>query len=168
MQSRLWLSAALAPASVTGAAAFSAAEVSQAADRPAPAPVTGGTAPPLSPPDNVVAARIDGAELHFSDLQAAQQSLPPEARPLDEILSDPGGPARRWRVHHRGRASGTRRPGPQPAAPAEALRESADPGRALKGTETRDRPKARYPTVVKEKANRRCMPGAFRSKPRPQ
>jgi peptidyl-prolyl cis-trans isomerase C len=39
------------------------------------------------PPGNPVVARVDGVELHLSDVQAAQQSLPPQAQkaPLEQI-----------------------------------------------------------------------------------
>jgi peptidyl-prolyl cis-trans isomerase C len=46
------------------------------------APATGGL-----PPGNPVVARVNGVELHLSDVEAAQQSLPPEAQkmPLAQI-----------------------------------------------------------------------------------
>ena len=39
------------------------------------------------PPGNPVVARVDGVELHLSDVEAAQQSLPPQAQkvPLEQI-----------------------------------------------------------------------------------
>src|SRR5438876_9561369 len=39
------------------------------------------------PPGETVVARIDGVELHLSDVEAAQQNLPPQAQklPLDQI-----------------------------------------------------------------------------------
>ena len=39
------------------------------------------------PPGNPVVARVDGVELHLSDVQAAQQGLPPQAQkvPLEQI-----------------------------------------------------------------------------------
>lgn len=39
------------------------------------------------PPDNPIVARVDGVELHLSDVEAAQQNLPPQAQkmPLEQI-----------------------------------------------------------------------------------
>jgi peptidyl-prolyl cis-trans isomerase C len=65
----------------------SGVEATQAADpvvtRPSPAP-----APTASlPPGNPVVARVNGAELRLSDVEAAQQSMPPQAQkmPLAQI-----------------------------------------------------------------------------------
>src|SRR5215831_2425874 len=46
-----------------------------------------GAADGAVPPGDPVVARVDGIELHLSDVQAAQQNLPPQAQklPLDQI-----------------------------------------------------------------------------------
>ena len=68
-------------------AAGSLVGVTEAADPvgtpPSPAPAaTAGL-----PPGNTVVARINGTDLHLSDVEAAQQSLPPQAQkmPLAQI-----------------------------------------------------------------------------------
>ena len=47
-----------------------------AADRPAASPAPAASAPAQATPGNMVVARVDGTELHLSDVEAAQQSLP--------------------------------------------------------------------------------------------
>src|SRR5947209_17877113 len=63
-----------------------------AADRPTNLPAPGASAPSATtssplPSGNMIVARVDGTELHLSDVEAAQQSLPPQAQklPLDQI-----------------------------------------------------------------------------------
>ena len=59
----------------------------RAADQPATLPAPGATTSSPLPPGNTVVARVDGTELHLSDVEAAQQNLPPQAQkmPLDQI-----------------------------------------------------------------------------------
>jgi peptidyl-prolyl cis-trans isomerase C len=58
-----------------------------AADPSAASPTPGGSAAGTLPPGNPVVARVDGVELHLSDVEAAQQTLPPQAQklPLEQI-----------------------------------------------------------------------------------
>src|ERR1700757_817960 len=58
-----------------------------AAARPAPQPNPAATMPTPMPSGSMVVARVDGTELHLSDLEAAQQSLPPQVQkmPLAQI-----------------------------------------------------------------------------------
>jgi len=58
-----------------------------AADRPSPQPNPAATMPAPMPPGTTVVARVDGTELHLSDVEAAQQSLPPQVQkmPLAQI-----------------------------------------------------------------------------------
>ncbi len=69
------------------AAAIAGGGVLQAADRPAPQPNPAATMPAPMPPGTTVVARVDGTELHLSDVEAAQQSLPPQVQkmPLAQI-----------------------------------------------------------------------------------
>ena len=53
-----------------------------AAERSPTPPTAGAPAPSPLPPGNTVVARVDGTELHLSDLEAAQQNLPPQAQKL--------------------------------------------------------------------------------------
>lgn len=80
MLSRFLLAAVLAL--VPAAGAVRAAEPAGAA---AAAPAV--AAKTAQPPGNQVAARVDGIVLHLSDVEAAQQNLPPQAQklPLDQI-----------------------------------------------------------------------------------
>ncbi len=77
MLSRLLVVATLALA----AAAF-AASPNAAAGAEAPAPPGGGSTAAALPPGNPVVARVNGVELHLSDVEAAQQALPPQAQKL--------------------------------------------------------------------------------------
>src|SRR5215469_4504030 len=53
-----------------------------AADPSAPSPTPGGSAASTLPAGNPIVARVDGVELHLSDVEAAQQALPPQAQKL--------------------------------------------------------------------------------------
>jgi peptidyl-prolyl cis-trans isomerase C len=78
MLSRSLLAAALALAFAAGLAAHPATAAEPAtAPPPAAAPAGNGL-----PSGNPVVARVNGTELHLSDLEAAQQALPPEAQKL--------------------------------------------------------------------------------------
>ena len=59
----------------------------RAAEPTAPPPAAAAPMPTPLPPGNTVVARVDGTELHLSDVEAAQQSLPPQAQkmPLEQI-----------------------------------------------------------------------------------
>ena len=73
---RLWLSPALGLMGAAGLMTAFASGVLLAADQP-PAPPSAPAPSPLPPPNTVV-ARVDGTELRLSDVEAAQQSLPPQ------------------------------------------------------------------------------------------
>src|SRR5438874_13535198 len=60
------------------AAAVAGGGVLLAADRPATQPNPGAAPVNPMPPGGMVVARVDGTELHLSDVEAAQQSLPPQ------------------------------------------------------------------------------------------
>jgi peptidyl-prolyl cis-trans isomerase C len=77
MLSRFLLAAALAMACTAGAAVLPAAAADPAAAPPKPAAAPGGL-----PQGDPLVARVNGVELHLSDVEAAQQSLPPEAQKL--------------------------------------------------------------------------------------
>jgi len=53
-----------------------------AADLSAPSPTPGGSAATTLSSGNPIVARVDGVELHLSDVEAAQQTLPPQAQKL--------------------------------------------------------------------------------------
>ena len=78
----------LAPAlGLVCAAGLAAGHAAMAADQPPAPPTTSAPAPSPLPPPNTVVARVDGTELHLSDVEAAQQNLPPQAQklPLEQI-----------------------------------------------------------------------------------
>ncbi len=129
-----------------------------AADHPAAPPTPGAQTPSQLPSGSLVVARIDGNELHFSDVEAAQQNLPPQAKKLpleqiypmlldrmvDGILVTKAGRKerldqdpelqRRLKLYE------------------DRLVQEAYLSRAIKNAETDDRLKARYETFVKDKA----------------
>jgi peptidyl-prolyl cis-trans isomerase C len=125
----------------------------QSADRPS-------TPPPASPlpSGNTVVARVDGTELHFSDVEAAQQSLPPQAQklPLQQIY-----PMLLERLVDGALIAEAGRKEQLEQDPELQLRlkryedrliQEAYVGRAIKDAETEDRLKARYQVFAKEKA----------------
>jgi peptidyl-prolyl cis-trans isomerase C len=129
-----------------------------AADRPA-APSSSG-APPSSPlpPGNTIVARVDGTELHLSDVEAAQQNLPPQAQklPLDQIypilldrLVDGALITEAGRKQHLDQDPDLQR---RLKRYEDRLVQEAYLNRAIKDAETEDRLKARYQTFVEEKA----------------
>jgi peptidyl-prolyl cis-trans isomerase C len=78
----------LAPAlGLVCAAGLAAGHAAMAADQPPAPPTASIPAPSPLPPPNTVVARIDGTELHLSDVESAQQNLPPQAQklPLEQI-----------------------------------------------------------------------------------
>jgi len=87
MPPRLWLSQALGLMGAAGLMTAFASGVPLAADLPAMPPTANAPAPSPLPPPNTVVARVDGTELRLSDVEAAQQNLPPQAQklPLEQI-----------------------------------------------------------------------------------
>src|SRR5271165_1702265 len=83
MLTRLVLAAVLSLAAAVGAPVLSAGAADPANVPPAPP----AAANPGLPPGDPVVARVNGAELHLSDVKAAQKSLPPQAQkmPLAQI-----------------------------------------------------------------------------------
>jgi peptidyl-prolyl cis-trans isomerase C len=78
----------LAPAlGLVCAAGLAAGHVVMAADPRATPSGPGTPAAQALPPGNPVVARVDGTELRLSDVEAAQQNLPPQAKklPLEQI-----------------------------------------------------------------------------------
>ena len=151
----------LAPAlGLVCAAGLAAGHAAMAADQP-PAPPTGSApAPSPLPPPNTVVARVDGTELHLSDVEAAQQNLSPQAQklPLEQIYpmlldrlvdgmliteagrkerleQDPELQVRLKRYEDR-------------------LIQEAYLNQAIKAAETEDQLKARYQTFAKDTAGR--------------
>jgi peptidyl-prolyl cis-trans isomerase C len=151
----------LAPAlGLVCAAGLASGHAAIAADQPPAPPATSAPAPSPLPPPNTVVARVDGTELHLSDVEAAQQSLPPQAQkmPLEQIYpmlldrlvdgmliteagrkehleQDPELQVRLKRYEDR-------------------LIQEAYLNRAIKAAETEDQLKARYETFAKDKAGR--------------
>ena len=84
---RLWLNPALGLMGVAGLMTAFASGTLMAADQPPAPPTASAPAPSPLPPPNTVVARVDGTELHLSDVEAAQQNLPPQAQklPLEQI-----------------------------------------------------------------------------------
>ena len=117
-------------------------------------------APSPLPPSTTVVARVDGVELHLSDLEAAQHNLPPQAQklPLDQIypvlldrlvvgalLTEAG------RKEHLDQDPDVQ---DQLRRYEDRLIQEAYLNRAIKAAETEDRLRARYQTFSKEKAGR--------------
>jgi peptidyl-prolyl cis-trans isomerase C len=151
----------LAPAlGLVCAAGLAAGHAAMAADQPPAPPTTSAPAPSPLPPPNTVVARVDGTELHLSDVEAAQQNLPPQAQklPLEQIYpmlldrlvdgmliteagrkehleQDPELQVRLKRYEDR-------------------LIQEAYLNQAIKAAETEDQLKARYQTFAKDKAGR--------------
>jgi peptidyl-prolyl cis-trans isomerase C len=155
MLPRLWLSLALGLVCV---ASLAAGHAVMAGDQPAAPPTAGAPAQsPLPPPDTVV-ARIDGTELHLSDVEAAQQSLPPQAQklPLEQIypmlldrLVDGELITRAGRKEHL-----EQNPELQVRLKLyeDRLIQEAYLNQAIKAAETDDQLKERYQTLAKDKA----------------
>ncbi len=129
-----------------------------AADRPATPPSSGAPASSPLPPSNTIVARVDGAELHLSDVEAAQQNLPRQAQklPLDQIypilldrLVDGALINEAGRKEHLDQDPDLQR---RLKRYEDRLVQEAYLNRAIKDAETEDRLKARYQTFVKEKA----------------
>jgi peptidyl-prolyl cis-trans isomerase C len=154
----------ISPASgLVCAAAFAAVIVAggalQAAEPTAPSTSSGPMSSPL-PPGNTVVARVDGTELHLSDVEAAQQSLPPQAQklPLERIypvlldrLVDGMLITEAGRKDHLDQDSEVQI---RLKRFEDRLIQEAYLNRAIKAAESEDQLKARYQTFVKEKAAR--------------
>jgi peptidyl-prolyl cis-trans isomerase C len=162
MLARLSLSPALALICAAGVAAGLAGGTLRAADRPAASPTPGATsgAPTSSPlpAGNTIVARVGGAELHFSDVEAAQQNLPPQAQklPLEQIypmllsrMVDGMLVAEAGRKDHLDQDPDVQR---RLKLYEDRLIQEAYLNRVVKGAETEDRLKARYQTFMEQKA----------------
>jgi peptidyl-prolyl cis-trans isomerase C len=142
------------------AAAVVGGGVLLAADRPPAQPSPSTSTPSPMPPGTTVVARVDGTELHLSDVEAAQQNLPPQVQKLplaqiypmlldrlvDGMLITEAGRKEHLdqdpEVQHRLKLYQDR------------LIQEAYLNRAIKSAETEDQLKARYQTYVKEKPAR--------------
>jgi len=153
----------ITPLGLICAAALAAAAcggVVLAADRPAPQVNPGAaTATPL-PPGSTVVARVDGTELHLSDVEAAQQSLPPQVQkmPLAQIypmlldrLVDGMLITEAGRKAHLDQDPEVQQ---RLKRYEDRLIQEAYLNKAIKDAETEDRLKARYDTFAKDKAGR--------------
>jgi peptidyl-prolyl cis-trans isomerase C len=143
----------LAAAAFAGGALF-------AADRPGVQPAPSAQTQSPLPPGSTVVARVDGTELHLSDVEAAQHSLPPQAQklPLAQIypmlldrLVDGMLITEAGRKEHLD----------QDPELKQRLKQFEDRliqevylSRAIKSAETEDRLKARYESFIKDKAGR--------------
>jgi peptidyl-prolyl cis-trans isomerase C len=154
MLPRLSLSPALALLGAAGLVAGLASGVLSAADRPPPSAV----APSPLPSGGTIVARVDGTELHLSDVEAAQQSLPPQAQklPLAQIypmllerLVDGALITEAGRKEHL-----EQDPELQMRLKRfeDRLIQEAYLNQAIKAAETEDQLKARYQTFAKNKA----------------
>jgi peptidyl-prolyl cis-trans isomerase C len=155
MLPRLWLSLALGLVCV---ASLVAGHAVMAGDQPAASPSAGAPAQSPLPPPNTVVARIDGTELHLSDVEAVQQSLPPQAQkmPLEQIypmlldrLVDGELITRAGRKEHL-----EQDPELQVRLKRyeDRLIQEAYLNQAIKAAETEDQLKERYQTLAKDKA----------------
>src|SRR5215831_2538103 len=142
------------------AAAVAGGGVLLAADRPAPQASPSTPMPAPMPPGTTVVARVDGTELHLSDVEAAQQSLPPQAQkmPLAQIypmlldrLVDGMLITEAGRKEHLDQDPGVQH---RLKLYEDRLIQEAYLNRAIKSAETEDQLKARYQTYVKEKPAR--------------
>ena len=159
MPPRLWLSSALGLLCASGLlAGLGIGHTPLAADRPATPPMPGASASSPLPPGDTVVARVDGIELRLSDVEAAQQNLPPQAQklPLAQIY-----PMLLERIVDGMLVTEAGRKDRLDQDPDVQLRlkryedrviQEAYLNRAIKQAETEDRLKARYQTYVKEKA----------------
>jgi peptidyl-prolyl cis-trans isomerase C len=155
---RLWLSPVLGLIGAAGLMTAFASGVLLAADQP-PAPPSALAPSPLPPPNTVV-ARVDGTELRLSDVEAAQQNLPPQAQklPLDQIypmlldrLVDGMLITEAGRKEHL-----EQNPELQVRLKRyeDRLIQEAYLNQAIKAAETEDQLKARYQTFAKDKAGK--------------
>jgi peptidyl-prolyl cis-trans isomerase C len=151
----------LAPAlGLVCAAGLAAGHAAMAADQPPAPPTASVPAPSPLPPPNTVVARVDGTELHLSDVEAAQQNLPPQAQklPLEQIypmlldrLVDGALITEAGRKEHL-----EQDPELQVRLKRyeDRLIQEAYLNQAIKAAETEDQLKARYQTFAKNTAGR--------------
>jgi peptidyl-prolyl cis-trans isomerase C len=127
-----------------------------AADRPANPPNPG--IPSSVPQGNIVVARVDGTELRLSDVEAAQQTLPPQAQklPLEQIypilldrMVDGVLITEAGRKDHLEQDPELQR---RLKRYEDRLIQEVYLSRTIRNAETEDRLKARYETFVKDKA----------------
>jgi peptidyl-prolyl cis-trans isomerase C len=158
MLPRILLSPALGLVCAAGFVAGIA--VAEAADRSANSPTPVSPASTPLPPGNTLVARVDGTELHLSDLEAAQQNLPPQAQklPLERIypilldrLVDGALITEAGRKDHLDQDPDLQR---RLRRYEDRLIQEAYLNRAINAAETDDQLKARYQTFAKEKAGR--------------
>jgi peptidyl-prolyl cis-trans isomerase C len=128
-----------------------------AADPSAASSTPGGSAVGSLPPGNPVVARVDGVELHLSDVQAAQQTLPPQAQkvPLEQIypmlldrLVDGALITEAGRKEHLDQDPDVQT---RLKRYEDRLIQEAYLNRAIKQAETEDSLKSRYQKLLKEK-----------------
>lgn len=142
------------------AAAIAAGGALQAAEPPAAPSVSPSPTPSALPPGDTVVARVNGTELHLSDVEAAQQNLPAQAQklPLQQIY-----PVMLERLVDGMLITEAGRKDHLDRDPEVQLRlkrledrliQEAYLNRAIKAAETDDHLKARYQTFVKEKTER--------------
>jgi peptidyl-prolyl cis-trans isomerase C len=141
-------------------AGLATGHVAMAADQPPAPPTASVPAPSPLPPPSTVVARVDGAELHLSDVEAAQQNLPPQAQklPLEQIypmlldrLVDGALITEAGRKEHL-----EQDPELQVRLKRyeDRLIQEAYLNQAIKAAETEDQLKARYQTFAKDTAGR--------------
>ena len=146
-----------------GAAGLVAALVSggflRAAEPAAPPQAAAAPIPTPLPPANTVVARVDGTELHLSDVEAAQQSLPQAQKlPLEQIypvlldkLVDGMLIIEAGRKDHLDQDPELHR---RLERYEDRLIQEAYLSRAIKAAETDDQLRARYETFMKDKTAR--------------
>ena len=154
MLTRPLLASALSLMCTAGLAAGTAA---MAADPRPTLPAPGASEAPALPPGDTVVARVDGAELRLSDVEAAQQNLPPQAKklPLEQIypvlldrLVDGMLITEAGRKEHLDRDPDVQNRLKQYE---DRLIQEAYINRVVKPAETEDRLRARYQEFLKEK-----------------
>ena len=140
------------------AAAAACGGVVLAADRPVPQANPSAATPSPLPPGSTVVARVDGTELHLSDVEAAQQSLPAQVQkmPLVQIypmlldrLVDGMLITEAGRKAHLDQDPELQQ---RLKRYEDRLIQEAYLNKAIKDAETEDRLKARYQTFAQEKA----------------
>ena len=139
------------------AAGFAACHSAVAADPRATPPTPSAAAAQALPSGNPVVARVDGTELRLSDVQAAQQNLPPQAQklPLEQIypmlldrLVDGMLITEAGRKEHLDRDPEVQE---RLKRYEDRLIQEAYINRAVKPAETDDRLRTRYETFLKDK-----------------
>jgi len=139
------------------AAGFAACHSAVAADPRATPPTPSAAAAQALPSGNPVVARVDGTELRLSDVQAAQQNLPPQAQklPLEQIypmlldrIVDGMLITEAGRKEHLDRDPEVQE---RLKRYEDRLIQEAYINRAVKPAETDDRLRTRYETFLKDK-----------------